>query len=116
MACDPLFHDDFIVENKCSQNIDVSVTFHSGNIQNFVVSPKTEYLFHSKEWVGGTSRIENIDYLFSSIIVKKEDSVSSVNYADHHFWEKRNVKESKRSAYYTDVKYYLTVDSEYFEK
>ena len=61
------------------------------------------------------SKIESIDHLFSSIIVKKEDSVLSINYADHRFWEKRNVKESRRAAYYTDVKYYLTINDEKFE-
>ena len=48
MGCDPLFHDDFIILNKCSQNIDVSITYRSGDVKDFTVSPQTEYLFHPK--------------------------------------------------------------------
>ena len=115
VACDPLFHDDFIIVNNCSQNIDVSIIFYSGNNQNFVIPPQTEYLIHFEEWVGGASRIETIDRIFKTIIVKKENSVSNVNYANYHFWEKKNVENSRRAKYYTDVKYYLTINPKDFE-
>ena len=115
MSCDPLFHDDFIIPNKCSEKIKVSIKYYAGNDTTFEIQPESECLFYSEEWVGGASRIEKIDYLFEDIVVQKGDAVSVVDYTKHDVWEKENVESSRRHRYYTDVKYYLYITPDDFE-
>jgi hypothetical protein len=114
-SCDPTFHDDYIIVNKCDKTITVNVTFNNGNNKQFEIQPSSEYLFYSDEWVGGKSRIEEIDMLFKTIVIIKENSSSLINYANHKLWEKQNVDGTCRSNYCTDVKYYLYIYSKDFE-
>jgi hypothetical protein len=115
VSCDPLFHDDFIIVNNCREEMQVSITYHDTKKQNFIVNPLSEFLFHSEEWVGGVSKIESIDYLFTTIIVKKGEAISNKDYVSHTLWTKENVPSSRRNQYYTNVKYYLIINPEDFE-
>jgi hypothetical protein len=115
MSCDPQFHDDFIIVNKCNEDINVSIFYQNGNEQNFIVKSQSEYTFYYSEWVGGVSNEEDIDYIFREITITNDSVVSKANYADYHLWKKENVEDSKRAMYYTNVKYYLIITPKDFE-
>jgi hypothetical protein len=114
-SCDPLFHDDFIISNKCNEKIKVSITYYTGIDTTFEIQPESECLFYSDEGVRGVSRIEKIDNLFEDIVIQKGDAVSAIDYTKHDAWEKENVESSRRNRYYTDVKYYLYITPDDFK-
>jgi hypothetical protein len=115
ISCDPTFHDDFIIVNKCNEDINVSIFYQNGNEQNFIVKSQSEYTFYYSERVGGVSKEEKIGYIFQEITLTKDSVVSKANYADYHLWKKENVEDSKRAMYYTNVKYYLIITPKDFE-
>ena len=115
VACDPLFHDDFIIKNNCDKTIDVHIVFYSNNDTVFQVEPFSEYLFYYDEWVGGHSDIEKVNRIFKKINVTKNGVVSKINYVDYNLWLQKNVESSRHNFYYTNVKYYLTINPEDFE-
>jgi hypothetical protein len=112
---DPQFHDDFIIQNNCNENITVAINIYNGDNLNFDVSPISEYVFYDDEWVGGISHVEKINQIFSEIIITKNGISSKINYANYKLWRKENVQNSHRANYYTDVKYYLEINQEDFE-
>lgn len=114
ISCDPEFHDYYIISNKCNEKIEVDVTFSSGSNKYFEIQPNSESLFHTEEWIGGKSNIEIIDSIFENIVIKKGDSISPLNYANHTLWEKVNIESSRRNRYYTEVEYYLYVNPDDF--
>jgi hypothetical protein len=116
VACDPLFHDDFIIVNNCNDDINVSVIYRKGDKQSFIINPHSECTFFYDEWIGGgVSKVEKIDYIFKEIVITKDSTVSIINYVDYRLWRKENLESSRRNAYYTKVRYYLTVNPEDFE-
>ena len=116
ISCTPLFHDDFIIENKCEEDINVSVFFEVGREQSFIVKAGSENTFFVDEWIGEESNPEKITDFFKEIRIMKEEVVSIINYAEYKIWKKEVLPDSKKYGKYTNVKYRLIITDADFEE
>jgi len=113
-SCDPTNYHDFYIKNSCKDDIEVNIYYREGRanpasgkplITNFVIEPNNNKL------VGNESTISSFDYInyyFDSIIIKKCDVISNIDYLDYSRWDSK--KKSKRH-----TESYLTVYPEDFE-
>lgn len=106
-SCDPEFYHDFYIENQCKDDIEINLYYSkryafpsSGrpDITNFLIKP------HNNELIASESTIrvyDDIHYYFDSIVIKKNDEISRVDYLDYSRWGSKNKHKHHTISYLT---------------
>jgi len=114
ISCDRTYYHDFYIKNSCKDSIEIKLYYYeryaypaSGRplTVNFVLENNGYKLIGSESTI---KVFDDIRYYFDSIVIKKDEKKSNIDYLDYSRWDSK--EKSKRC-----TESYLTVSPEDFE-
>jgi len=106
-ACDEIVNYDFFVKNNCDKSINVTIVDYKKVETKKTVAAKEQLLVYRSKGFNKLTN-ENVESVFSSIVITKDNDTATQNYVDRNQWQLKAESDTQANCY-------LTIDSTDFK-
>jgi len=97
-GCEPIRYYNYYIINNCNETIEVKIIDSKKKEADFIIESKMEQLVYSGDFWQPLNK-SMVEFFFESIIIKKENDTSKVNYINEDLWNFKVTSKNHSDSY-----------------